>query len=75
MHFGENFASIYLLLKKIFWDEFYFYTNSQKNCILNLVKRLSLRIYQRRATMSVKADFTCLICSKIFKSPISLPCD
>jgi len=24
--------------------------------------------------MNVKVDFTCLICSKIFKSPFSLPC-
>ncbi len=24
--------------------------------------------------MSVKADFTCLICSKIFKNPFVLPC-
>jgi len=24
--------------------------------------------------MSVKADFTCLICSKILKNPFSLPC-
>ena len=32
------------------------------------------KIYQRRATMSAKVDFTCLICSKIYKSPFSLPC-
>jgi hypothetical protein len=24
--------------------------------------------------MSIKVDFTCLICSKIFKNPFSLPC-
>ncbi len=24
--------------------------------------------------MNVKADFTCLICSKILKSPFALPC-
>jgi hypothetical protein len=29
---------------------------------------------QRRVIMNVKVDFTCLICSKIFKSPFSLPC-